>query len=247
MVDDAGQSGEPLLVVREVAAALAEAAPEELPRRLCEAYQLAMGADSVVLSLMPHTADWQLLHATGPLAGQGEESQFTLGNGPTITASACAHPVFVPDLRTSTWPLNTQLAEYLPTARTVLAIPVMLRAMHLGVITLYYTQSQAITENEIEHAQCAAYLAVEPLLHARETLTADGKDWPRMDARWSTVHQAVGMITARLDCTIADALDLLRGHSFTTGQSLPDIAARLMSGRHGPDDLDDDPDCRAPV
>ncbi|MFD3580448.1 GAF domain-containing protein [Streptomyces sp. NPDC058644] len=247
MVGDAGQAGEPLLVVSEVAAALAGATPLELPQRLCEAYQQAMGADSVVLSLMPHTAHWHLVHATSPLARQGEETQFTLGDGPTITASACAHPVLVPDLRTSTWPLNTQFAEYLPTARTVLAIPVMLRARDLGVVTLYYTQPRTVTENEIEHAQCAAYLAVEPLLQARETLTADGKDWPGVCARWRTVHQAIGMVTARLDCPAIDALDLLRSYSFTTGRSLPDIATILMSDHRGPEDLDDDPDCHTPA
>jgi GAF domain-containing protein len=209
-------------------------------RTLPPSYREAMAADSVAFSLFPHTARWHLLHATDALALHGEEAQFTLGDGPTITASACARCVLVPDLRTATWPLSAHLAACLPPARTVLAVPVSLRQNALGVITIYYTQPQALGEREVKHAECAAQLAVEPLLRARESLTADGEDWP-MPARWCTVHQAIGMISAKLDCPAADALDLLRGHSFTTGHSLPDIASKIMMNLENGADQNDDP------
>ncbi|MFF5483555.1 GAF and ANTAR domain-containing protein [Streptomyces sp. NPDC012935] len=244
MVADAEQTGEPLLVVRQVAAALADATPWTVPDQLCRAYQQAMAADSVVLSALPHTAQCHLIHATGPLALQGEEAQFTLGDGPTITASACGRPVLVPDLRTTTLPLSAHLAACLPAARTVLAVPVSLRQVDLGVITLYYTQPRTIGENAVGHAHCAAQLAVEPLIQARETLAADGDDWP-MPAPWSTVHEAIGMISARLGCPAADALDLLRGHSFTTGYSLPHIAIKILTYFANADSQDDDPGQRA--
>jgi hypothetical protein len=41
------------------------------------------------------------------------------------------------------------------------------------------------------------------------------------------------MMDATLGCPAADALDLLGGHSFTTGRSLPDIASNIVMNGHG--------------
>jgi hypothetical protein len=140
MDGEAEESGGRLSVVGQVAAAVCDVAPLEMPRRVCTAFRRAMGADSVALTLASHTDCWQLLHATGALAEHGEETQFAQGNGPTVTASAYRRPVLVADMRTSTWLVASQLAAHLPGVGTVLALPVSLRKIHLGVISLYYPQ-----------------------------------------------------------------------------------------------------------
>jgi GAF domain-containing protein len=243
---EAEEPGGSQSVVDEVAAAICEAAPLELPGLLCLAFRRAMGADGVALTLASHTHHWELLHATGPVAEHGEEAQFALGDGPTITASACSRPVLVPDLRTSSWPLHTQLAASVPGVRTVLALPVSLRQVHFGAISLYYSRPQALSEREAEYAQCAAYLAVAPLTGAQEELSVTGDGWPTSTS-WAPVRLAVGMISSLLGRPTADALDLLRAHSFTLGRPLQDVAAALLDAHRRRGDSNDDPDWWAPA
>lgn len=76
--------------------------------------------------------------ATTPLALHGEEGQFTLGDGPTVTASAEGRTVLVPDVLGEVWQLTAPLADRLPGVRTVLALPLGRRKHQLGVITLYF-------------------------------------------------------------------------------------------------------------
>jgi hypothetical protein len=230
--------------VRQIAATVAAAAPREMPARLCETFQQALDADGVTVSLLPHTERWQLLHATTPFALHGEEGQFTLGDGPTVTASADGRTVLVPDVQGDVWQLTAPLAERLPGVRTVLALPLGRHKAQLGVITLYFGHPHALAQNQVEYAQRAAQLAVAPFLRAQEAVLAEGDGiGPTPVEPWTTVHQAVGMLAARLGCPVHDALDLLRARSFAQSQSLPEVAADLLNGREGPDD-DVDPDSK---
>ncbi|WP_179382379.1 GAF and ANTAR domain-containing protein [Streptomyces sp. SA15] len=238
---------EPPWAVRQVTAAVATAAPREMPARLCETFQQALGADGVTVSLLPHTERWQLLHATTPFALHGEEGQFTLGDGPTVTASADGRTVLVPDVQGDVWQLTAPLAERLPGVRTVLALPLARRNLQLGVITLYFARPHALAHEQVEYAQHAAQLAVAPFLRAQEAVLAeDDGNGPTPVEPWTTVYQAVGVLAARLGCPVHDALDLLRARSFTQSQSLPEVAADLLNGREGPDD-DEDSDGRVPA
>ncbi|MCT9081342.1 GAF and ANTAR domain-containing protein [Streptomyces fulvoviolaceus] len=230
--------------MRQVAATVAAAAPREMPARLCESFHRALGADGVTVSLLPHTERWQLLHATTEFALHGEEGQFTLGDGPTVAASAGGRTVLVPDVQGDVWQLTAPLAERLPGVRTVLALPLGRREVQLGVITVYFGRPHALAHEQVEYAQHAADLAVVPFLRAQEAVLAEGDGiGPAPVEPWTTVHQAVGMLAARLDCPVHDALDLLRARSFARSQSLPEVAADLLNGREDPAD-DVDPDGR---
>lgn len=241
------QSQEPPWPVRQVAASVAAAAPRETPARLCETFQRALGADGATVSLLPHTERWQLLHATTPFALHGEEGQFTLGDGPTVTASADGRTVLVPDVQGDVWQLTAPLAQRLPGVRTVLALPLGQTKVPLGVITVYFGRPHALAPEQVAYAQRAAQLAVVPFIRAQEAVLAEDDGLgPALVEPWTTVYQAVGMLAAQLGCPDHDALDLLRARSFTQSQSLPEVAADLLQALQGPEDHVD-PDGKVPA
>ncbi|MFD9196298.1 GAF and ANTAR domain-containing protein [Streptomyces phaeochromogenes] len=233
--------------VHQVAACVAAAAPRERPARLCETFQRALGADGATVSLQPHTERWQLLHATTEFALHSEEGQFTLGDGPTVTASADGRTVLVPDVQGDVWQLTAPLAQRLPGVRTVLAQPLGLRRAPLGVITVYFGRPHALAPEQVAYAQRAAQLAAVPFLQAQEAVLAeDNGIGPELVESWTTVYRAAGMLAAQLGCPVHDALDLLRARSFTQSQSLPEAAADLLHPRNCPDG-NVDPDGKVPA
>lgn len=229
-------------MVAEVWDVLVRSPLEELPEAVCGAFLRTMGADGAALSVGAHTVHWQVLHACGPLAMPGEEAQYTLGAGPTMEASARRRPVLLPDLTADEWPLAGPLLEQLPRLRTVLALALDAPGLQLGVLTLYFDRTQALTGGEVESAQRAARMATAPLAQAyTAALHRAGASVPADP--WLRVHQAIGRLAARTGCSVDDALALLRAHGFALGRPLPQVARQLLYEGEGDSD-EGDPDIR---
>lgn len=112
--------------VRLVAEAAADAPGEEVPRRVCAAVCEGLGVDGVTLSLLTDTPSRQLLAASGDAALLLEDIQFTVLEGPCITAAQTGEPVAVHDLRDglTPWPLfGATVRERLPEVGSIYALP----------------------------------------------------------------------------------------------------------------------------
>lgn len=239
MVAQPEEAADPhLSLIRRVADAVATGPPRQLAKRVCGVFESALSADGASLCLQPHTEQALLLHATGSAAA-AEQAQFALGAGPTVTASAGQRLVLIEDLATAPWPHGNALHDQQPTIRSVLAVPLHVRQLHLGVLTLYAHRARAFTPLQAEYAQCAALLTVVPLTLALDPLLDDWENsTPEAAKPWQTVHQATGRLCERLACSPSDALDLLRARSFADGLPLHDVAARCLSRHHEADDPD---------
>ncbi|MCX4820937.1 GAF and ANTAR domain-containing protein [Streptomyces sp. NBC_01142] len=208
-----------------------------LPHRLCTAFRQSLGAQRAALSLLPRLEHWQLLHATDEPALQGEAAQFTLADGPSVSAALEMRPVFVPDLRDYHCRTGPRLSEELPDVQHVLALPLYARHTPIGVICLYYAERTEVTDTHITHAQSAAGLALEALLRWRPVHASTGCHRPvwttdTRAARWERIHQAAGYVAVREDCAVAEALAWLQAVSARDGLSLLDVADAVLQPSH---------------
>ncbi|MFG2862279.1 GAF domain-containing protein [Streptomyces sioyaensis] len=227
---------EPTSIVHDVSVAVA-VGRRTLPQRLCSAFTQSLGARRAALSWLPRLEEWQLLHATDEPALKAEASQFTLADGPSVSAALEMRPVFVPELRDYPCRIGAHLHEELPDTRHVLALPLHARHTPLAVISLYYTEHVHVTPAHITYAQRAAGLALEALLRWRPVHASTDCQRPvwttdTRAARWERIHQAAGCIAARECCTTADALTWLQEMSTRGGLSLLDLADTVLQPSH---------------
>ncbi|MDN3296374.1 GAF and ANTAR domain-containing protein [Streptomyces ficellus] len=221
---------------RLVAEAAAGAAPEELPRRLCGAACEGLGADGATLSLLTDTPSRQLLAASDSTALLLEEVQFTVLEGPCISAAASGEPVIVDDLdhEPTPWPLfGANMREKLPQVKAVYAFPVYFGDYVLGTMDLLALRPRALPEDAVRQAPEVADAVAAALLPARRQLLSgmEAPAWePTEDIRahWFDTHRAVGMVASHKEISPEDALALMRARAFRTGRTLADITADIL-------------------
>ncbi|MCU1397887.1 MAG: hypothetical protein JWN62_996 [Acidimicrobiales bacterium] len=182
----------------------------------------------------------------GPLcvSGQGaaalEDLQFTLGEGPCHDAYRSGRPVRVVgfDVDAPTrWLPFAELAVRTG-IRAVYAYPLTCDNAKLGVLTLYNNRAEDLTGER--HELCLGLADVlAATIAAMDTPTSDA---PLADgienafAFRAEVHQASGMVAARLDSPAADALVRIRAHAFARGQPVSSVAADIVARRLRLDD-----------
>ncbi|MEV1052055.1 GAF domain-containing protein [Streptomyces sp. NPDC049887] len=226
---------EPPSIVHDVSVAAA-VGRRTLPQRLCAAFTQALGAQRAALSFLPRVEQWRLLHATDEPALRGEAAQFTLGDGPSVSAALRMRPVHVRDLRGAPCHTGSPLHDGLADVRQVLALPMYVQHAPVGVICLYYTVRTEVTDAHVAEGQHAAALALDALLRWRPVHGSDECDCPvwatdTRAARWERIHQAAGYLAAREGCPVAEALSMLQAAGARDGLSLLDVSDALLQPR----------------
>lgn len=159
-----------------------------------------------------------------------EELQFVLGEGPSRDAVTADTEVLASDLarRVEQWP------RFAPDAvamgiRAVFAFPLRV-ARRAGSLTFYCAEPRA--RDDIDRMRRLARVMTAVLL----SLPTDGFDRlaPAVRQAASTrdlLHQAAGIVSVTLDCSIDDALARLRAHAYGSGERLGDVAQAAVSHR----------------
>lgn len=221
---------------RSVAEASAGVSPKELPRRLCSAVCESLGANGATLSLLTDTPSRQLLGASNATALLLEEIQFTVLEGPCISAAAGGEPVVVDDLHgtPTPWPLfGASMREQLPGVRAVYAFPVYFGDYVLGALDLLAFRPDVLGEATVKQGPHVADAVAAALLPARAELIT-GKEAPAWEpvevvrAHWFDTRLAIGKVAARRGLSPEDALALMRADAFRTGKTLTDITAGIL-------------------
>jgi GAF domain-containing protein len=167
-----------------------------------------------------------------PAHGTVDELQFSLGEGPCITADRAAGPVLEPDLALAAglWP------AFVPAAlgngvRAAFAFPLRMGAIHVGVLNLYRDTPGDLDGTDLRDAIALTQIATHLLLELEADL-ASGMLPNRLaeivDHR-AHVHQATGMIAAQLDVDVATALIRLRAFAWSRDRSIDDVAADVVA------------------
>lgn len=209
--------------------------PELLPERLARATAEVLPVDGAGISLF-FAPDRRLpLGASDRTAAEAERLQFTVGEGPCLSAHASGEPVLADDaaLR-SRWPaFHADLVERTP-VRGIIALPLADGLRGVGALDLYLVPPNGVGSVALPDAREVAG-AVVACFRATSGSSPHGSDGPAwLDApaagRRSLVWQAMGFVNSGLGVTSGDALALLRAHAYSEGRHLDDLAAHVVNG-----------------
>jgi hypothetical protein len=211
--------------------------PELLPERLARAAAAMLPVTAASLSLLEGGDKRVPLGSSSPEAASAERLQFTVGDGPCMTAARLGEPVFASedDLRRR-WP---QFAEQLFSAtpyRAVVAFPLLQALSGQGALDLYFRRSERIGQLDVFEAMAVGELITAVLTDAAvfsDWTVEVGPEWLHAPAarRRAHVWQAMGRLSLQLDVDRPVALDLLRAHALATGRSVDEVAADVLADR----------------
>ncbi|HZC51732.1 MAG TPA: GAF and ANTAR domain-containing protein [Mycobacterium sp.] len=210
---------------------------------LCSAAVRTLPIAGASLALMSEGQHRGLVAASDDVASRLDDVQLTLGEGPSVDAFSRRHPVLVDDLADigieTRWPAFAGAAAGMG-ARAIIALPLQIGAISLGVLTMYRGDPGGLSGEELAQAlrvaDAAAYalldLAVPSVDSGSPNGTAqhDGHDGP-IDAFFvgAEVHQASGMLMVQLGVPIEVALARLRAYAFAQDRPVRDVARDVVS------------------
>lgn len=228
------------LVAAEVSSAEDQPAAMGWLQRMCRVAARELPAEGVGVSLISDGGSVLSAAASGPRSVVLEELQFTLGEGPCLSAYAARRPVLVPDLGAAegTWPGYAAAAQE-HDIRAVFAFPLQVGSVRLGALDVYRAEAGALSEAALAHAVVFAETALEGLLTATSDPMGGEELIQDVSATRFEVYQAQGKVMAQLGMGIEQAMLRLRAHAFVSELRLADVAEGILAGSIvlEPDDL----------
>ena len=169
------------------------------------------------------------------------ELQLTLGEGPSLDASASGGPVLASDLGTAEaahrWPAFTPAACQAG-AGAVFAFPLRIGAIRAGVLGMYRSRPGPLSASQLGDALVFADTATLLLLDAPgQTVggpgaaAGPGGQPADLALHRAEIDQATGMLTEQLGTGIADAFIRLRAYAYVNDLRLTDVARDIVARR----------------
>jgi hypothetical protein len=201
--------------------------------RVCEACLQAVPVDGVGVSLMPDApGERLLLGGSDGLAQQIEDLQFTLGDGPCVTAFNEAHPVLLADVWdrdvSYRWPTFAEQVRAVP-VRGLFAFPLQLGAIGIGALNLHRSRPGELQEER--EALVVADAVTTALVNYQ--FGAPFLEAELFDVSWSAhaeVHQATGAVAAQRGISTGEALTRLRAYAFRAARPIHALARDVLNG-----------------
>jgi hypothetical protein len=204
-------------------------------QQLCTGSLGLLTVEGAAFILMSDQETGALAAVAGTRTTRVEDLQFALGEGPCLQSFRTGEPVLEPELldgAKSRWPGFVDAAATLG-ARAVFALPLQIGAARLGVLYLYRDEPGLLSGEQFADAFAVADIGTWILL-GMQAGALPGELGEGLDGSWAyraVVHQASGMISARLGITLVDALARLRALAFAADRSIYEIAADVAARR----------------
>jgi len=210
--------------------------PELLPARLARACAELLPVDGAGLS-MSFASDRRLpLGGSDPIADLAERLQFTVGEGPCLTAHRTGQPVLADEeeLRVR-WPaFHDALVSRTP-IRGIVSLPLHGGLQDVGALDLYLQPPGHVRDLALADALAVTTALSDYFAAAMdgEPRTESGPAWLDAPAagRRALVWQAVGFVSTGLEMQSSDALALLRAHAYVHDRELDDVAEFVLERR----------------
>lgn len=211
-----------------------------LPRRLAGACAQVLPVTGAGMSLYFASGRRLPLGASDEVAGTAERLQFTVGEGPCLTAHAEQRPVVADEAELAAqWPAYTaELVAQTP-IRGVLALPLGDGLTNVGVLDLYVAAPDCVGDLSLADALMVTKEVTRVFQQnasSDPTSRADGQpegpawlDAPPARQR-ARVWQAMGMVNAGLRVDSVDALAVLRAHAYGHDTDVDTIADLVVEG-----------------
>src|SRR3954471_13794274 len=194
--------------------------PELLPERLAKASAAVLPVDGAGISLF-FVPDRRLpLGGSDDAAATAERLQFTVGEGPCLSAHASGEPLLAdePTIQ-ARWPaFHDQFVTRTP-YRGVISLPLRGDLHGFGALDLYLAPPHDVRSVSLFDAletRTEVSRIFSSVAGARRPGGPAWLDAPAAEQR-SLVWQAMGFVNAGLDVSSVDALALLRAHAYGTG------------------------------
>jgi hypothetical protein len=188
--------------------------------------------DGAAVSTMGDMLVSETVSATDPLAARLDEVQFDVGEGPCWDALSGRRPVLEPDFARAgmSWPGFTETLGQ-DAVGAIYAFPLTVGPLEVGAIDLYTIKTGTLSELEVTQTTLIAALMSrvvlrQALIHNEDDSVAEETEYSRR-----LVHQATGVAVAQLRLPPDDALLVIQGRAFATGQSLMGIAKQIVDGK----------------
>jgi hypothetical protein len=214
--------------------ALATTAEGKPERRLCSTCVELLRVDGASVAVFADASGWGALCSSDALATTLLDLQHTLGEGPTVDAYDARAPVSEPALanpRHSRWVAFSGQA-HAAGAEAVFAYPLRIGAARLGVLTLHRRWPGPLTSAQHADALVWADALTEFVLaiqaHAPPRVVAAPLE--AVASYHAEVHQAAGILAARFEISVSEALVRLRAHAYAAGRPLADVARQVVTG-----------------
>jgi hypothetical protein len=204
-------------------------------QQLCTGSLDLLAVNGAAFILMSEKETGALAATAGTRTSRVEDLQFTLGEGPCLQAYRTGQPVLEPELQDgarSKWPVFVEAASALG-ARALFALPLQIGAARLGVLYLFREETGLLSGEGFADAFAVADIGTWVLL-GMQAGAAPGELGDGLDGSWgyrALVHQASGMIAARLGISLVEALARLRGLAFAADRTIYEIAADVAARR----------------
>src|ERR1700728_370595 len=208
---------------------------------VCEAAVPAVGVTGAWLSAASDGEAGHLMQITDAVSEQLAELQLTLGEGPSLDASASGGPVLASDLGTAEagrrWPAFAPAARQAG-AGAIFAFPLRIGAIRAGVLGMYRTRPGSLSAFQLGDALVFADTATLLLLGGQDDTLgnraagiAAGGQPADLALRRAELDQATGMLTEQLGTGIADAFIRLRAYAYAHDRGLADVAGDIVARR----------------
>ncbi len=160
-----------------------------------------------------------------------EELQYTLGEGPTLTALTDRAPVFH-DVATERgrWPGFARMPGSAGLTG-VWAFPLSVAGTVLGTLTMYRRAPEPAGPDEWIDAAVLADLAGVAVLADLDRIDSELLARDGTTGSYREVSLAVGIVSAQLGLANDGALSALRARAFVTDRTLTDVARDVVDGR----------------
>jgi GAF domain-containing protein len=185
-----------------------------------------------------------LVHADGsvetvasshPVVSQADQLQYTLAEGPCLTAAATNGVYVIDDTsKDERWPRWGPAVSELGLS-SVLSIHLFTDQMTLGALNLYARDLHSYDADEVNTGRIVAAHASVALARVR----GEQNLWRAIDSR-HLIGTAQGILMERFSITAEQAFSVLRRYSQSHNAKLHDIASRLVTTGQLPQSSEDD-------
>jgi hypothetical protein len=213
--------------------------PDLLPTRLAIAAAQVLPVEAAGISV---TVDIRVpLGASSDDACTAERLQFTIGEGPCLSATASLDPEVADGNEIARkWPAFHEGFVAKTPFRSVASLPLVSNGSRLGAVDFYWTDPEAARELALDEAETIAQyitllLRQAPLIDS--TLDYDQPVWldaPAAQNRMD-VWKAIGLVSTAHLLTAPDALSVIRAFAYAHDESVDEVADDLLSGALAPE------------
>jgi hypothetical protein len=202
---------------------------------LCLACTDVLGVSGAGLMLMSGGRSLGCVGVSDRVTEAVEQVEYTLGEGPCLSAYKSKTPVFDPDLADNSvvdWP-QFRVGALAAGVRAAFGFPLLVDWICIGAMNLYHDRSGPLTDTQVTDAVLVAKLASHTLLEWQAGAPPGTVAWQleRVPNHRMEVHQATGRISVQASVSVADALVLLRAYAFAHDRAISEVAADVAAGQ----------------